>query len=117
MFALGPEEKTVQPLVLAHRVETLETSSKHFVDIALMADVEDEFVLRRLEDTVERDGEFDDAEIRPEMSAGLGKHLNQLLTHFLGKLRQAFLRQGLDVVGRMDPVEQAFRFGGGHRRD
>ena len=45
MFAFGAEEKAVEPLVLPHRVDAIEAAGKHLVDVALMADVEDEFVL------------------------------------------------------------------------
>jgi hypothetical protein len=41
---------------LAHGANAIETAGKHFVDIALVADVEDESVLRRLENPVQGDG-------------------------------------------------------------
>jgi hypothetical protein len=40
------------------------------VRIGLVADVPDEPVVRRVEDVVQRDGQFDDAEAGAEMAAG-----------------------------------------------
>ena len=67
-------------------------AGEHLVDVALMADVEDELVLRRVEDAMQRDGQLDHAEIRPEMAAGLRKNVDQLIAHFLRELRQVLLR-------------------------
>ena len=71
VLALGAEEEAVQALVLPHGVDAIEPAGEHLVDVALVADVEDELVLRRVEDAMERDGQLDDAEVRPEMAAGL----------------------------------------------
>ena len=67
----------------------IEPAGKHLVDVALVADVEDELVLRRVENAMQRDGQLDDAEIRSEMAAGLREDLDQLIAHFLRELRQA----------------------------
>ena len=71
MFAFGAQKKSVKSFVLPHRVDAIETAREHFVDVTLMADVEDEFVPGRIEDAVQRDGKLDNAEIWPEMSARL----------------------------------------------
>ena len=88
VFAFGAEKESVQSLVLPHGADAIEPAGKHLVHVALMADVEDKFVLRRVEDAVQRDGQLDDAEVRPEMSAGLRKDLDQFVAHFLRELRQ-----------------------------
>ena len=103
VLAFGAEEEAVQALVLAHRVNALAPAGEHLVDVALVADVEDELVLRRVENAMQRDGQLDHAEVRPEMAAGLREHLDQFIAHFLRELREAFLRQGFDVGRRMDP--------------
>ena len=90
MLAFGAEEKAVQPLVLPHGVNAIEPAGKHLVDVALVTDVEDELVLRRVENAMERDGQLDHAEIGSEMTAGLREHLDQLIAHFLRELRQGF---------------------------
>ena len=86
------KKKSVEPLVLPHRVDAIEAAGKHFVDVTLMTDIEDKPVLRRVEDAMQRDGQLDDAEIWPEMPAGLRKDFDQLVAHFLRELRQILLR-------------------------
>ncbi len=85
---------------------------EHLVDVRLMAHVEDEFVLGRVEDAVQRDGQLHHAEVRPEMAADavrvrLAHHVDQLLADLLRELRQVALGQRLQVGGRLDFVEQA----------
>ena len=55
MFALGPEQKAVQSLVLPHRADAVETARKHLVDVTLMADVEDQSVPGGLKDAMQSD--------------------------------------------------------------
>ena len=116
VLAFGAEEKAVQPLVLPHGVNAIEPAGEHLVDVALVTDVEDELVLRRVENAMKRDGQLDHAEIRAEMAAGLREHFDQLIAHFLRELRKAFLRQRFHVRRRMNPIEQADFLLGGLRR-
>ena len=109
MFAFGAEQKSVKPFVLPHRIDAIEAAGKHFVDVALMADVEDEFVPRRSEDPMERDGEFDNAEIWSEMAAGLRENPDQRFAHFLRELWKVLFIQRLDVGGRTNRIEQSRR--------
>ena len=77
-----------------------------------MAHVHYESIARRFEDAVERDRQLNNAEIWPEMAAGLRQNTDQLITHFLRELGQVLFPQRLDVGRRMDSVEQALRRGG-----
>jgi hypothetical protein len=61
---------------LAHGIKTIEPPGKHFVDVALMTDVHNEPVVRRVEDPVQRNRQFDDTEIGAQMPSGLGKDLD-----------------------------------------
>jgi hypothetical protein len=45
-----------------------------------MTGVEDDGIVRRIEDPVQRQGELDDAEIRTEMPSGCSHLVNQELT-------------------------------------
>ena len=74
-----------------------------------MADVEDEPVLGRVENAMQRDRELDHAEIGPEMSAGLGENLDQLVAHFLRELRQILFPERFDVRRRTNSIEQTLR--------
>ncbi len=97
VLAFGAEQKAVQALVLPHGVEALAPAGEHLVDVALVAHVEDEFVLRRVENAVQRDGQFHDAEVRPEMAAGLGEDSDQFVAHLLSEKRQIFFLDSLHV--------------------
>ena len=61
---------------------------------------------------MERDRELDHAQIRAEMTAGLRKHFDQLVAHFLCELRQTFLGQRFHVGRRTNSLEERR---GGHR--
>ena len=106
VLALRPEKKAVQPLVLPHGADAIEPAGKHFVDVTLVADVEDKFVLRRFENAMQRDRQLDHAEVRTEMAAGLRQDFDQLVAHFLRELRQILFAQRFDVRRRMDAIEQ-----------
>src|SRR5437867_8936515 len=68
VFAFRAQKKTVKSPELAHRGKTIESPGKHFVDIALMAHVHNKAVARRIEHTVQRNGQLDHTEIRSQMS-------------------------------------------------
>ena len=70
-----------------------------------MADVEDKFVLWSIKDAVQSDGQFDHAEIRPKVAAGLGKDLDQFVAHFLRELRQILFLQRFHIRRRTDAIE------------
>ena len=106
VLALGSQEKAIQTFVLAHGADPIQPAGKHFVDVTLVANVKDELVLWRSENSMKRDRQLDDAEIGPEMASGLGKDLDQLVTHLLRELREAFLWQSFHIGRRMDSLEQ-----------
>ena len=64
VLALGAQREAVQAVGGADRGETVLAAGQQLVDIDLMADVPDEFVLGRVEDVVQREGQFDHAEVR-----------------------------------------------------
>ena len=107
VFAFRAQQKSVQPLVLPHRPDAIETAGKHFVDVTLVADIENEAVPRSIENAMQRDGQFDHAEIGPKMASGLREDFDQLLAHFLGKLRQILLADRLNIGRSANAVEQA----------
>jgi hypothetical protein len=83
--ALVAVEETGESAGLADELEGLAgASGEEFVDIALVADVEDELVARGVEDAVERDGELDDAEVGAEVAAVAGGDLDELVPDLLG---------------------------------
>src|SRR6476661_2684856 len=109
VFAFRPQKKSVEALELSHRMKTIEAAGKNLMDVALMTDVHDKAVSRRIEDTMQSDGQFDHAEVRSEMPAGLGEDLDQLIAYFLRELRQILFTKRFDVGWRTDSIEQTFR--------
>ncbi len=83
--ALGAEHEAIQAAGRADGVELLAASGEELVDVGLVADVEDEMVLRRVEDVVHGERELDDSEVRAEMASGLREDRNQLLADFFGE--------------------------------
>ena len=92
VLALGAQHEAVEAAGLADGVELLAAAGEDLVDVGLVADVEDDLVLGRIEDGVQGEGELDDAEIGAEVAAGLGERLNEEganLFRQLGQLRGA----------------------------
>ena len=106
VFAFGAQQEPVQSLVLPHRPNAIETTGKHFVDVALMADIENEAILRSVENAMERDGQFDHAKVGSEMAARLRENFDQLLAHFLSELRQILLLNRLHIRWSANAIEQ-----------
>ncbi len=71
-----------------------------------MADVEDQPVLGRIEDAVDGDRQFDDAETRAQMSAGARDRIDHLVSDFARKLGQVTILELAQVGGIFDLVEQ-----------
>ena len=116
VLAFGAEEEAVQSAGLTDGVEAFAPPGEHFVHIALMADVEEEFVRGRIEGAVQGDGKFDHTEVGPEVSAGLGDRADEFLADFPGEAREVGFGDGADIGRAVDPGEQVrFRFLRRHR--
>ena len=85
LVALG---EAVETAALADRADALAAACQNLVGVGLVADVPDQPVTWRVEDIVERHGEFDDAHAAAEMAAGLRGGGDHLITQFLGKAGQ-----------------------------
>ena len=84
-------------------------AGEDLVRIGLMADVPDDPVLRRIEDVMQRDGQFDDAEARAEMAAGDGNGVDRGAPKVLGDRAQVGFRQSAQIGGDFHPVEDRGR--------
>ena len=109
MLAFGAQQKTIEPAELTHGAKSIEPAGKHFVHIALVADVHDETVTRGVEHAMQRNRQLHDAEVRSEMSARLREDFDQLIAHFLCELRQILFTKRFDVGWRTDSIEQTLR--------
>ena len=84
--------------------------------VALVADVEEEFVPGRIEGAVQGDGQFDHTEVGPEVPAGLGDRADEFLADFPGEARKVGFGDGTDIGRAVDPGEEGrFRFLRRHR--
>src|SRR4029077_7067338 len=111
VFAFRAQKKSVEALELPHRMKTIEAASKNLMDVALMTDVHDKAVSRRIEDTMQSNGQFDHAEIGSQMPAALRQDLDQLIAYFVRELRQILFTKRFDVGWRTDSIEQTLRRG------
>lgn len=102
VFAFGAEQEAVQAIMLADGVDAVPAAGEHFVDVALMSDIEDEAVFGRVKNTVQGDAELHDAEIRTEVAAGLAEGLDERLADFFREFGQFLQRQGFEVGGGGD---------------
>ena len=96
--------------------EPVAPAGEHLVRVALMTDVPDDVVVGHVEDVVQGDGQFDDAEGRAEMAAGFGNGLDDLPTELVGELLQVLHAEVLHVGGILDGVQDGLDAGAGVRR-
>ena len=79
---------------------------EQLVHVALVAGVEDDRVVRRVEHAVDRDRQLDDAEVRPEVPAGLRDLATRNSRISAGELLELRTGQPIEVAGTMDRLEQ-----------
>ena len=88
-----------EPALELDRLQPVAAAGQHLVRVGLVADVPDQAVVRRVEDVVQRDRQFDRAEAGGEMTAHLADRLDQEFAHFVRERGQLRRRQ-LAQVGR-----------------
>jgi hypothetical protein len=86
VFALGALGEAGETVALAQRADAIAASGQDLVRIGLMTDVPNQPVVRRIEDIMQRDGEFDHAEAGTEMAAGRGDCIDGLRAQLVGDL-------------------------------
>ena len=72
VLALGPARVARQPAGLLQPLPPVDPAGEQLVHVGLVAGVPDQRVARGVEHPVQRDGQLDDAEVRPEVPAGPG---------------------------------------------
>jgi hypothetical protein len=68
---------------LAQLCEIATPTSQKFVNVRLMSGVPEKDVLRRVKHAMQRQGEFDNAEVRTQVSTGRGDRGDDELSNFL----------------------------------
>ena len=84
VFAFGALGEAGEPALGAQRADAVAAACQDLVRIGLVADVPDQAVVRRVEDMVQRDGQFDDAEAGAEMAARDGHGVDEFGAQFGG---------------------------------
>ena len=102
VLAFAAPEKARQPTLLPQRRQPLIAAGQDLPRVALMADVPNDLVVRRIERGAECHGQLDDAEPRADVAAGVRDHVDQPLPHFVGQLLQLVRRELPDVLGIAD---------------
>ena len=72
------------------RADAVAPAGQDLVRIGLMADVPQQPVARRVEDRMDRDGQFDHAQRRAQMAAGDRDRIDGLGPQLVGELTQLF---------------------------
>ena len=102
MVAFGPRRITRQATFAAQRVEVAAAAGQHLVHVGLVAGVEDDRVVRRLEHPVQRQSEFHHTEIGPQVATGGSNLVDQKLTDLPRQFSQLILRKLLQISGAAD---------------
>src|SRR5437588_2570492 len=74
-----------------------------------MPDVPEHLVVRRVEQAVHGDGDLAGAEVRAEVPADLPDRVDDQVADLLAGLAQLIVREGVKVLGFVDPLEDAHR--------
>ena len=111
VLALARVREAHQPALGADRVEPVVAARDELLRINLMPGVPDEpvLVLREVERQVQRQAQFDDAEVTREVRRSCGQDANQLVADFVRQRLQLFVRERLQVARGFDLWQQ---FGG-----
>ena len=99
VFALGALAEARQAVRLTQRADAVAPAGQDLMRVGLVTDVPDQFVMRRVEDMVQRDGQLDHAKPRAEMAAGDSNRGDQLLPKLLGELLQLIVLQRAQIPG------------------
>ena len=106
VFRLGPGRVAGQAVHLPQGHEVVATAGEDLVDIALVAGVEDDRVVRGIEDPVERDGQLDHAEVWAEVPPSSAHLRDQELPDLSGQLGQLLAPQLSQVIRFIDRLQQ-----------
>ncbi len=104
-----------QTVLLAQAGHLFAAAGENLVRVGLMANVPQQAVVRRVIDVVQGDGQFDDAQPRAEMPAGLADTPEQKCPQLIGQLGQLAFVKRTQRLGVVDTVQQ--RRAGAMERD
>ena len=110
VFAFAALGEAGKPAALADTAHAVAAAGKDLVGIGLVADIPDQLVGGGVEHIMQRHRQFDHAQACAEMAAGHRDRVDQLLAQFARDIAQLFAVEFLQVVRRVDAVEQGMVF-------
>src|ERR1700681_2451635 len=106
VFALRPLGEARKAAALSDGTDAVAAPGENLVGVALVADVPDQPVMRRVEDMVQRNRELHDAEAGAQMATGLGYRIDQVMAQLIGDLPKAVRIKIPQVFRDADLVEK-----------
>ena len=106
VVALGALGEAGEAAAGAQRADAVAAAGQDLVRIGLVADVPDQAVARRVEDVMDRGGQFDDAEAGAEMAAGHRHGVDGFLAQLVRDLLHLLDLELAQVIGRADGIEK-----------
>ena len=86
-------------------------TGQDFVGVALVADIPDQLIHRRVKDGMDRHRQFHHPQRRPQMPAGFRDDRNHFSPHFIGQSPQFAIAQRFQISGRGDVIKQRHEIG------
>jgi len=106
VFALRTLGEARKPAALTQRADAVTPPGDDLVRVALVAHVPHQLVVRRVEDIMDRDSQFDHAEAGAKVPARCADGVDHFGAQFIGQLAELFGLEAAQVVGSVDEVEQ-----------
>ena len=101
----GPPREATHAIELAERREPVEAAGQELVGVRLMAGVPHDAIARRLEQSVQGDGQLDDAKRRSEVAARAGHRPDDRVADLDGKLGELDLVEAAQIGGALEVRE------------
>jgi hypothetical protein len=105
VFALAAAGEAGQTAALAQRADTVAPPGQDLVRIALVADIPDQLVARRIENVMQGDRQLDDPQARAQVAPGDRNRVDHLLAQFVGNLAQVAFLQFAQIFRSGDGVQ------------
>ena len=103
--ALAALQVTGHPVFLAQGVEVVVATGDQLVWIRLMADIPNDSIPIKIERLVKRQGEFNNAKSRAEVTSTGGHHLKVALTDLTSNVRELSCAESMQLV-RMAEISE-----------
>src|SRR5579864_7025883 len=105
VFALHALGEARQAATLPDGADAVAAPGQDLVRVALVADVPDQAVTRRVKDVMQGDRQFDDTEASPKVAAGLGYGIDEIVSQLIGNLLQPVRFELPQILGGADLIE------------